>query len=211
MHAEREAQRLADIWSYGCVLAEVLCGEAIFKGSCSTEQFIEIVSILGSPTAAELKQLNPRMAAVDYSVIEPYPLHKVLGPDVSVSGTRLLERLIQYTPSKRLRPEHIITDPFFQALRNPGLKLQDDRDLPERRQPAAVPSAARFPEVLVSTAECCGTQSFRRIALERTVDPNQEEPVEPSVHVCLRAHSLLDRFASSGHHSPSAVEHDAAR
>ena len=130
---------MADIWSYGCVLAEVLSGEAIFKGSCSTEQFIEIVSILGSPTAAELKQLNPRMAAVDYSVIEPYPLHKVLGPDVSVSGTRLLERLIQYTPSKRLRPEHIITDPFFQALRNPGLKLQDDRDLPERRQPAAVP------------------------------------------------------------------------
>jgi hypothetical protein len=35
------------------------------------------VQILGSPTSAELKQLNPRLDPIEYSSIEPYSLHKV--------------------------------------------------------------------------------------------------------------------------------------
>jgi len=40
-----------DIWSVGCVIAEMILGEPIFAGESSVDQLVEIIRILGTPSA----------------------------------------------------------------------------------------------------------------------------------------------------------------
>ena len=39
-----------DVWSVGCVIAEMIIGDPIFAGDSSVDQLIEIIKILGTPT-----------------------------------------------------------------------------------------------------------------------------------------------------------------
>jgi serine/threonine protein kinase len=41
-----------DIWSVGCVIAEMIIGEPIFAGESSVDQLVEIIRVLGTPSAA---------------------------------------------------------------------------------------------------------------------------------------------------------------
>ena len=48
-----------DVWSVGCVMAEMFLGRPLFVGSTSLEQLVEIVRVLGTPSAAEVMAMNP--------------------------------------------------------------------------------------------------------------------------------------------------------
>ncbi|KAA6382562.1 MAG: putative Glycogen synthase kinase-3 [Streblomastix strix] len=46
-----------DIWSTGCVLAEMLIGRPFFPGESSTDQMINIIKIIGTPTEEERRDM----------------------------------------------------------------------------------------------------------------------------------------------------------
>eukprot|EP00249_Psilotum_nudum_P021599 c28168_g2_i1 orf=774-1865(+) len=48
-----------DIWSLGCVLAELLLGQPLFPGESGVDQLVEIIKVLGTPTREEIKCMNP--------------------------------------------------------------------------------------------------------------------------------------------------------
>jgi glycogen synthase kinase 3 beta len=48
-----------DIWSAGCVVAEMLAGEPIFRGEMAHSQLIEIIKRLGSPSEEQIIAMNP--------------------------------------------------------------------------------------------------------------------------------------------------------
>lgn len=50
MFGSKHYSNAIDIWSAGCVIAEMLNGESIFKGEMAHSQLIEIIKKLGSPT-----------------------------------------------------------------------------------------------------------------------------------------------------------------
>ena len=50
---------MIDVWSQGCVFAELLIGTPIFPGSSGVDQLVEIIKVLGTPTKEELKSMNP--------------------------------------------------------------------------------------------------------------------------------------------------------
>ena len=39
-----------DVWSVGCVIAELLVGQPIFPGESGVDQIVEIIKVLGTPT-----------------------------------------------------------------------------------------------------------------------------------------------------------------
>jgi len=48
-----------DIWSLGCVIAEMILGHPLFPGESSVDQIVEIVKVLGSPSKDDVKLWNP--------------------------------------------------------------------------------------------------------------------------------------------------------
>jgi serine/threonine protein kinase len=48
-----------DVWSTGCVIAELMLSEPIFPGDSAIDQIVKIIKILGSPTHDQIKAMNP--------------------------------------------------------------------------------------------------------------------------------------------------------
>ncbi|KAG8061662.1 hypothetical protein GUJ93_ZPchr0003g17922 [Zizania palustris] len=66
-----------DIWSAGCVLAELLTGQPLFPGESGVDQLVEIIKILGTPTREEIKCMNPNYTEFKFPQIKAHPWHKV--------------------------------------------------------------------------------------------------------------------------------------
>ena len=48
-----------DVWSVGCVIAELMLGQPIFPGESGVDQLVEIIKILGTPSKEEILAMNP--------------------------------------------------------------------------------------------------------------------------------------------------------
>ena len=50
---------MIDIWSIGCVIAEMFIGEPLFPGSNSKDQFIKIMNVLSTPSEEDINIMSP--------------------------------------------------------------------------------------------------------------------------------------------------------
>ena len=48
-----------DVWSTGCVIAELLLGQPLFPGESGVDQLVEIIKVLGTPTREQIHSMNP--------------------------------------------------------------------------------------------------------------------------------------------------------
>ncbi|GMM38320.1 serine/threonine protein kinase [Saccharomycopsis crataegensis] len=128
-----------DIWSVGCVMAELVIGRPLFPGDSGIDQLVEIIKILGTPTKQEIKSMNPDYMEQKFPQIKPTPLTKVLGKSASFSyvdslannrelAIGLLTKFLNYSPVIRVGAIDAMCDPFFDELRQFNVKLPDFRD-----------------------------------------------------------------------------------
>ena len=68
---------LVDVWSAGCVLAELLLGQPIFPGDSGVDQLVEIIKVLGTPNKEQIKEMNPHYTEFKFPQIKPHPWSKV--------------------------------------------------------------------------------------------------------------------------------------
>ncbi|KAG6514931.1 hypothetical protein ZIOFF_025307 [Zingiber officinale] len=66
-----------DIWSTGCVLAELLLGQPLFPGENAVGQLVEIIKVLGTPTREEIRCMNPNYTEFKFPQIKAHPWHKI--------------------------------------------------------------------------------------------------------------------------------------
>lgn len=67
----------ADVWSAGCVLAELLLGQPIFPGDSGVDQLVEIIKVLGTPTREQIREMNPNYTEFKFPQIKAHPWTKV--------------------------------------------------------------------------------------------------------------------------------------
>ncbi|KAA0194545.1 Glycogen synthase kinase-3 alpha, partial [Fasciolopsis buskii] len=119
-----------DIWSSGCVLAELLLGQPIFPGDSGVDQLVEIIKVLGTPTRDQIHEMNPDYRDFRFPQIRPHLWSKVFRPRVPSDAVQLVSQLLDYTPSKRLKPLQAMMHVFFDELRMDETRLPNDRPLP---------------------------------------------------------------------------------
>jgi len=121
-----------DIWSAGCVLAELLCGEAFFKGQSGQTQLVEIIKKLGTPTQEDMEAMNP-----DHSMKkklqkgQAIPMEQLLPKETEETAVDLLKKLFVYKPGERLTAVQALCHPFFDELREENLVYPTGNCLPD--------------------------------------------------------------------------------
>ncbi|CAN1853242.1 Shaggy-related protein kinase epsilon [Linum perenne] len=108
-----------DIWSVGCVLAELLLGQPLFPGESGVDQLVEIIKVLGTPTREEIKCMNPNYTEFKFPQIKAHPWHKIFHKRMPPEAVDLVSRLLQYSPNLRST-----------ALRDANARLPSGRHLP---------------------------------------------------------------------------------
>ncbi|UJR31862.1 hypothetical protein I4U23_019336 [Adineta vaga] len=112
-----------DVWSSGCVFAELLLGQPIFPGESGVDQLVEIIKVLGTPTREQIRQMNPNYQEFRFPQIKAHPWHKVFRNRTPPMAIDLVCRLLDYTPATRLTPLEACAHAFFDELRDPDTRL----------------------------------------------------------------------------------------
>ncbi len=115
-----------DVWSIGCIFAEMVNGTPLFKGTSEDTQLDTIFRHLGTPNEATFPGISELPDWRDNFPVYPSPadgLHSLV-PKLDADGLSLLQSMLVYDPAQRITAQNARTHKFFtsipESLRNIG-------------------------------------------------------------------------------------------
>ena len=118
-----------DIWSIGCIFAEVLLGKPLFPGRNVVHQLELITDLLGTPdqdVIAKVRNEKARRFLSNMRKKEGIPFEHHI-PNADAGALSLLKKLLSFDPAQRPTAEEALADPYFAGLSQPN------------REPSAMP------------------------------------------------------------------------
>ena len=106
-----------DIWSVGCIFAELVIKKPLFKGDCEFEQIMKIYSILGTPKIEDWNEIvNLPYYSNKFPNFSPKKIEEIVKLDSN--GINLLKAMLQYDPNKRITAKQALLHPFFMTKKS---------------------------------------------------------------------------------------------
>lgn len=104
-----------DLWSLGCIFAELLTLQPLFPGTADIDQLSRIINVLGNlddktwPGCSKL----PDYGIISFSKVEnPIGLETCL-PNRSLDEVSLVKKLVCYDPARRATAMELLRDKYF--------------------------------------------------------------------------------------------------
>jgi serine/threonine protein kinase len=105
-----------DIWSVGCIFAELVTRQPLFPGDSEIDELFKIFQIMGTPT----EETWPGISSLpDYKAAFPKWHPKSLSeivPGMDEDGLDLLQKMLTYEPGKRISAKAALRHPYFANL-----------------------------------------------------------------------------------------------
>lgn len=110
-----------DVWSVGCILAELILRKPFFPGQNTMNQLALINDKIGSPTLEDLEECtNPKarafMASLPHRPKVPF---SEIFVGVDADEVDMIERMLTWDPRKRMTVEEALEHPFVAQLHDP--------------------------------------------------------------------------------------------
>eukprot|EP00928_Gymnodinium_smaydae_P027022 TRINITY_DN21034_c0_g3_i1.p2 TRINITY_DN21034_c0_g3~~TRINITY_DN21034_c0_g3_i1.p2 ORF type:complete len:325 (-),score=64.24 TRINITY_DN21034_c0_g3_i1:140-1114(-) len=108
-----------DVWSLGCVLAEMATSQALFPGDSEIDTIFKVFRLLGTPdddvwpgvsSLRDYKQEFPKWK--DTELVEV----RRRGPGLGDAGVQLIRTCLRYNPVDRPSARRLLRDPFFDGV-----------------------------------------------------------------------------------------------
>ncbi|XP_058731824.1 cyclin-dependent kinase G-2-like isoform X3 [Vicia villosa] len=117
----RQYSTAIDMWSLGCIMAELLSKEPLFNEKTEFDQLDKIFRILGTPNEtiwpgfSKLPGVKVNFVKHQYNLLhKKFPATSFTGsPVLSDSGFDLLNKLLTYDPEKRITADAALNHEWF--------------------------------------------------------------------------------------------------
>merc|ERR1712228_646405 len=113
---QRRYTTAVDIWSIGCVFAEIFLRKPLFSGGSELHQLTLIYELTGEPSEETWPGYDALPKKKDFSVKLSLPKWRIIFPpegDVSDIGLDMLQSLLTCCPERRVSAEAAGEDPYF--------------------------------------------------------------------------------------------------
>eukprot|EP00047_Mylnosiga_fluctuans_P022273 m.117033 g.117033 ORF g.117033 m.117033 type:complete len:359 (+) comp9199_c0_seq1:263-1339(+) len=106
-----------DIWSIGCIFAEMVTRRAILPGDSEIDELFRIFRVFATPTESTWPGVSQ---LPDYTPSFPswhgVPLADIM-PGMEADGLDLFQQLMRYDPAKRISAKAALQHPYFRELK----------------------------------------------------------------------------------------------
>lgn len=104
-----------DMWSVGCIMAELVRKSPLFPGDSEYQQLLHIFKLLGTPTEAEWPGVGKLRDWHEYPQWKAADLTRYF-PDLEPAGLDLMQRTFIYDPAKRISAKEALEHPYFDSI-----------------------------------------------------------------------------------------------
>lgn len=107
-----------DMWSAGCILAEMFIGRPLFPGGSNEDQLMKIFRLMGTPNertwpgVSQLPNYRP-----NFNMFIPQDLRTII-PNIDPLALNLLNSLLQMRPENRISAAQALQHPWFSEYNN---------------------------------------------------------------------------------------------
>ncbi|KAL1675502.1 kinase-like domain-containing protein [Schizophyllum commune] len=111
-----------DVWSCGCIFAEMIQGVPLFRGRDNQDQLLHIMRIIGTPSHEQLQKMQKDSPEIQLKTFPRYPKlpFQQFVPKASPEAIDLLERLLKFDPAERITAADALSHPYFTNVQAPA-------------------------------------------------------------------------------------------
>jgi len=119
-----------DVWSVGCIFAELLGRKPLFPGKDYVHQLNLIARVAGTPAEHETSFVSSEKARRYLHALPRYPRvdFRTVYPDAAVEAVDLIDKMLAFDPSKRITVAQALAHPYLASL-------HDESDEPSASRP----------------------------------------------------------------------------
>ena len=123
--------KAVDVWSVGCILAELVNGKALFPGVSTMNQVELILDVVGKPTRDDILAIESENAAsiIQNITLKPRRAFGSFFKESSPETLDFLQRCLEFNPARRISIEEALNHPFVAQFRDPQKEISLSKPL----------------------------------------------------------------------------------